>query len=85
MAESELDNLDRLAKTWRGTLTGPATTRSAVTSGPPSTGVTSRTFKQNWTLEGLGHWKRRNSWMSPFLVHVARMFDAIGGHPWNLK
>jgi hypothetical protein len=41
------DGLDRLLTADRGDLTG----------GPPPTGVTSRTFKQNWTLEGLGNWK----------------------------
>jgi len=54
VVESGLDNLDRLAKAWRGTLTGS----------PPPTGVTSPTFKQEWKeadgtvgLESLGKWR----------------------------
>jgi hypothetical protein len=41
--------LNRLTHTDRGTLTG----------GPPPTGVTNATFKQDWTqLESLGNWRQ---------------------------
>ncbi len=53
------DGLDRLLTADRGALTG----------GPPPTGITSRTFKQHLSLEGLANLRRRKNWMSPFPIN----------------